>query len=197
METQVFYTLHEKQLAFRLRESVTADPGVEARFRGLLNTTTGAFDYRGTLKKFHNTGPLLKDDPNEPLRLGAGVGVSSANGDAPFLTASARKRVSLLEGPELLLTAKARVDFEPSSGRLARRAGLRLSRRLLNFTQRQDVELTAGLDVDWPGAGGQSGQPGQSGRRGGKPNVLPYISVRENNWGVHLRRGLWFVTYDL
>lgn len=77
--------------------------------------------YRGTLKKFHNTGPLLKDDPTEPLRLGAGVGVASSNGDAPFFTASARKRVALLEGPELLLTAKARADFEPASGRV--RAG--------------------------------------------------------------------------
>jgi hypothetical protein len=43
METQLFYTLEEKQLAFRLRENVTADPNLEARFRGFLNTTTGDF----------------------------------------------------------------------------------------------------------------------------------------------------------
>jgi len=39
----MFYTLKEKQLSFRLRENVTADPNLEARFRGFLNTVTGEF----------------------------------------------------------------------------------------------------------------------------------------------------------
>lgn len=43
METQLYYGLKDKQLSFRLRESVTADPDVEVRFKGLLNTVTGQF----------------------------------------------------------------------------------------------------------------------------------------------------------
>jgi hypothetical protein len=43
METQLFYGLRDKHLSFRLRESVTADPDVEARFKGFLNTVTGEF----------------------------------------------------------------------------------------------------------------------------------------------------------
>lgn len=43
METQLFYGLKDKQLCFRLRESITADPDVEARFKGLLNTNSGEF----------------------------------------------------------------------------------------------------------------------------------------------------------
>lgn len=43
METQLHYDLQQKNLSFRLRENVTADPDLEARFRGLLNTTSGEF----------------------------------------------------------------------------------------------------------------------------------------------------------
>lgn len=76
--------------------------------------------YRGTLKKYYKSGPLVKGagSGTEPLRLGGGIGVSSSNGDLPFVTLSARKRIALLEGDDTLLTAKARVDFEPSGGQV-------------------------------------------------------------------------------
>ncbi|KIY97113.1 hypothetical protein MNEG_10847 [Monoraphidium neglectum] len=156
--------------------------------------------YRGTLKKYYSSGPLVKGEADEPLRIGGGVGVSSATGDLPFLTASARKRVALLEGNDTLLTAKARLDLQPATGKVSRRAGVRVSRRLLNFTQRQDVEVAAGLDLDWPARGRGIGGGGASAGRttgDGKPTVAPYLSVRENNWGLHLRRGRWSLTYDL
>lgn len=44
METQLHYDLQQKHLSFRLKESITADPDVEARFRGLLNTVNGKFE---------------------------------------------------------------------------------------------------------------------------------------------------------
>lgn len=52
----------------------------------------------------------------------------------------------------------------------------------MGFTERQDLELTAGLDVDL-----------------GKAQVesQPFFQVRENNWGVHFRNNNWQVTYDL
>lgn len=34
-----------------------------------------------------------------------------------------------------------------------RRARVAISRRFLNFTERQDLRLMAGLDVDWSGSG--------------------------------------------
>jgi hypothetical protein len=43
MDTQLHYDFQQKHLSFRLRESVTADPDLEARFKGLLNTVTGGF----------------------------------------------------------------------------------------------------------------------------------------------------------
>lgn len=199
METQLHYDLGQKHLSFRLRENVTAEPEVEARFRGLLNTTTGSFQYRGTVKKYLSSGPIVKGEGTEPLRIGGGVGVSSLTSDQPFLTVSARKRIALLDAPDTLLTAKARADWQPSGGQVSRRAGIRVSRRFLNFTQRQDLEVSAGLDVDWPaGAAAGGGGAGAAGRRGGsKPQAVPYLSVRENNWGLHLRRGAWSLTYDL
>jgi len=73
---------------------------------------------------------------------------------------------------------------------MARRAGVRVSQRLLNFTQRQDLELTAGLDVDWPveGRGGVrlGGGGGGGGRRlgGSKPTAVSHKAVVWVGWGV-------------
>jgi hypothetical protein len=75
--------------------------------------------YRGSVKKYYTDGPILKGEPTEPLRLGAGLGVASASGDAPFVTLSARKRLALAEGRDApALTGKARVDFQPGSGKV-------------------------------------------------------------------------------
>ena len=118
METSLLYGLDAKQLTFKMRERVTTDPDVALAFKGFLNTSTGAFEYRGTLKKHLSAGPATKGDASQPLRLGAGVGIASATRDEPFLTLSAEKRLALLEGPDTMLTAKARVDYDPRGGKV-------------------------------------------------------------------------------
>lgn len=52
----------------------------------------------------------------------------------------------------------------------------------MNFTERQDLRLTAGLDLDWAKA---------------KPQPQPFVKLRENNWGLNWRNNRWHVTYDL
>eukprot|EP00882_Tetradesmus_deserticola_P020162 GHRQ01021732.1.p1 GENE.GHRQ01021732.1~~GHRQ01021732.1.p1 ORF type:complete len:185 (+),score=47.82 GHRQ01021732.1:754-1308(+) len=81
---------------------------------------------------------------------------------------------------------------------LVRGARVAVCRRFLDFTAHQDLQLAAGVDVDWPKAaktavGSSSGSSSSS----SKPKADLYLSVRENNWGVHYRRGMWSLTYDL
>lgn len=59
-----------------------------------------------------------QDSLTQPLRLGVGLGVSSANADDPFLTATASKHISLLEGEHTQLTAKARLELDPRSSKV-------------------------------------------------------------------------------
>eukprot|EP00877_Chromochloris_zofingiensis_P011258 jgi/Chrzof1/6386/Cz18g08120.t1 len=80
---------------------------------------------------------------------GAGVAIASTSKEEPFLTVSAKKQIALFDGPDTVLRATANVDFEPRTSKFSRRAGVRISRRFLNFTERQDLQLAAGLDVDW------------------------------------------------
>lgn len=70
METAVHYDLGHKQLCFDMNECVTTDPDIQLQFRGRLNTVNGGFEYRGSLKKFLSTGPVVKDEGTQPLRLG-------------------------------------------------------------------------------------------------------------------------------
>jgi hypothetical protein len=46
---------------------------------------------------------------------------------------------------------------------------VRVSRRFLNFTERQDLQLSAGVDVDWPSAGGGARTTGGAAR---KPHLV-------------------------
>lgn len=193
METALHYDPSGKHLSFLLKEAVSTDPDVAMRFRGKLNTTTGGFDYHATVQKLWGSGPVIKESLTQPLRVGVGLGVSSASGDEPFLTATASKRVSLLEGEHTQLSAKARVEFDPKTSKASRAATVRVSRRFLDFTAHQDLQLTAGLDLEWPKAA--RGAVGS--RRATKVKAEPYVSLRENNWGVHFRRSRWFLTYDL
>lgn len=197
METSVLYGLKQKQLCFVLRENVNTDPDLQLRLRGHLNTVTGDFEYTGSLQKYFRSGPPVKDQGTQPLRIGAGVGISSSNGDEPYLTATAKKQIALTEGTDTLLSAKAVVSYEPRSGKVNRTAGVKLSRQWLNFTEHQDLQISLGLDVDWAGAARQAtGSSSSSKALGGvKPDV--YLSVRENNWRLRLRRKQWQLTYDL
>jgi hypothetical protein len=49
----------------------------------------------------------------QPLRVGFGLGVSSASCEEPFLAASLSKKVSLAEGETTQLSAKARLELDP------------------------------------------------------------------------------------
>jgi hypothetical protein len=60
----------------------------------------------------------LQESLTQPFRLGVGLGVSSSNGDEPFVAATATKKISLLEGEHTQLTAKARMELDPRSGKV-------------------------------------------------------------------------------
>ncbi|KAF6262889.1 hypothetical protein COO60DRAFT_553009 [Scenedesmus sp. NREL 46B-D3] len=195
METALHYDPKQKHLSFLLKEGVTADPDIQMRFRGRLNTDTGDFDYHATAQKFFSSGPVIKESLTQPFRLGVGLGVSSSNSDEPFVAATATKKISLLEGEHTQLTAKARLELDPRSGKMVRGARVAVSRRFLDFTAHQDLQLVAGLDLDWPKAAKTAA--GSNSSSSSKPKADPYLSVRENNWGVHYRRGMWSLTYDL
>jgi hypothetical protein len=60
METALHYDPKQKHLSFLLKESVTADPDIQLRFRGRLNTDAGNFEYHATAQKFFSSGPVIK-----------------------------------------------------------------------------------------------------------------------------------------
>lgn len=60
METAFHYDPKEKHLSFLLRENVTADPDIQMRLRGRLNTATGGLEYHATAQKFLSTGTAIK-----------------------------------------------------------------------------------------------------------------------------------------
>jgi|APGre2960657404_1045060.scaffolds.fasta_scaffold10659_3 hypothetical protein len=185
METSLVFATEAKQLSMRFNQRVRSDFGLELRGWGLLNTGSGAFAYKASLLKTLELGAVSAKAGaagTTPLTLAAGVTLSSASREEPVLCASARKTIALLEGDSTLLTAKALAEYEPSSKRLARRASLRLSRKFLNLTERQDIKITGGVDVDLT-------KP--------SPAPVPYLRVRENNVGVAYKGRRWMVTYDL
>jgi hypothetical protein len=47
---------------------------------------------------------------------------------------------------------------------MSRTAAVRVSRRFLDFTAHQDVQLAVGLDLDWPKAAGSTAGGGSSGK---------------------------------
>ncbi len=116
MDTGLYYELGQKQLSFLLKQRITTDPNVQLRFRGVLNTATGGFDYKGTLQKLFGTE--YKGQATQPLRIGLGAGISAANKDEPFLIATAKKKIALLEGDDTVLSAKAAVEFEPRGSKV-------------------------------------------------------------------------------
>lgn len=193
METSLHYNQKDKHLSFLLKETATGDQDIQLRFRGRLNTNTGGFEYHATAQKFVGSGPVLKESLTQPFRFGVGLGVSSANSDEPFVAATATKKISLLEGDNTQLSAKARLELDPRSQKMTRTAHIAVSRRFLDFTAHQDLQLTAGLDLDWP----KAAKTAVGGSSSSKLKADVHLSLRENNWGVHYRRGQMFLTYDL
>jgi hypothetical protein len=124
-------------------------------------------------------------------RLGRG-GAAGAGAAAAAAAAAPARRPSAVGGAASALAAAL-------GGAPARpRAGFRLTRRFLNFTERQDLELCAGVDLTW-GAGAAVAQSRGLGASllSGPVRAEPLLRVRENNWALTLRRGRWAVTYDL
>lgn len=60
METAFHFDPKQKHLSFLLKENVTADPDIQLRLRGRLNTVTGDMEYHATAQKFVSTGTAVK-----------------------------------------------------------------------------------------------------------------------------------------
>jgi hypothetical protein len=114
METSLHYNPESKELSFRVDERITARPGIELKGRAFLNTNSGAFTWTGSLTKFVSTGTVFKGQGTQPLRIGAGVSLSSSMPE-PLLVASAHKSIELLEGNSTVLTARAELTAVPST----------------------------------------------------------------------------------
>lgn len=190
METQLHYDISgSNQLSFKLRQRIATKLDVELKAKGLFNTVTGKLEYNGTLKKYISMGSKKKSD-STPLRIGLGVSTCSSEGkpEDPQLTISACKQFALLDGPNTLLSARAHIDVDPRQRggtiQMARKATIKASHKALNFTNKQDLKLTVGLDVDWPSTAKE-------------PTADVYVQVRENNWALNYRHKGWSVTYDL
>eukprot|EP00775_Hariotina_reticulata_P003981 gene3981-4234_t len=158
---------------------------------------------------------MTQDSLTQPLRVGVGIGVSNSHNDEPFLAATASKKISLLEGDHTQLSAKARLELEPRSNKMVRTAKVSVSRRFLDFTAHQDLQLSAGLDLDWPrparNAVGGAQSSSSSKVKAVRARLYPVqdatttlallsdisLSLRENNWGIHYQRGQWSLSYDL
>jgi hypothetical protein len=115
METTLQFDPQSKQLSFRLDQKVTADPEIELKGRAFLNTISGDFTYSGTLKKYVTTGTVFKGQGTQPLRLGAGIALSSSKTE-PTIVASAQKSIGLFDGKNsTVLSALAELDVTPST----------------------------------------------------------------------------------
>jgi hypothetical protein len=133
METSLHYSLDSKQLSFKLREIITANLGVELKAHGLFNTVTSTFDYNATLKKKVSTGPAVKGLGNEPLVIAGGLKLNSVSKNDVFLTASAKKKLSLFDGPNTTLSVKAEIDFDPKQSKVRLLVNCCIWRSLLNL----------------------------------------------------------------
>mmetsp|Transcript_3126 Transcript_3126/g.7169 ORF Transcript_3126/g.7169 Transcript_3126/m.7169 type:complete len:190 (-) Transcript_3126:12-581(-) len=189
MDTSFHYDLAEKNLNFKLRERLVARPGIELKGKGLFNTVTGNLSYAGTLRGVLKTRPEVKDEGSLPWKLGGGVHVASSADQpglpVPQLHASVKKVVSLLDGPRTVLSSKAWVNVDPKAQKFtARKGSIKISHKWMGFTQRQDLKLSAGLDVSWP-------------TKANEPTSTPFLQLRENNWALNYRNKHWFCTYDL
>lgn len=188
METSFHYDLSQKALSFKLKEKISAPPGVEIKGRGLFNTVTGQLGYIGTVRATKNIGHEAVNVGNTPLKLSAGVffeGADTKSVPKPLLHFRAKKAISLLDGPRTVASAKAWGNLDPQTAKATtRRATLKLSHKWLGFTRKQDLKIAGGFDLDWPSSSRSA-------------TVAPFIQVRENNWAVNYRRNGWYVTYDL
>lgn len=183
METSFLYDLADKQLCFKLREKLNTRYNIEAKAKGNFNTVDGKLHYRLHAKKLISSGTLLRDAGSTPITLGLGIACISGSKD-PMLALSAQKKIAVLDGPNTLLSAKVEADLDAAGKSVRRQATVKLSHKLPAFNKKQDLKLTAGLDMDWPAGANRPTQ-----------NLL--LQVKENNWALHLRRQRWSVTYDL
>lgn len=97
---------------------------------------------------------------------------------------SAKKNLALLNGPNTQLSAKLEADLDVQGHSVRRQGVIKVSHKVPGFTQKQDLKLAVGVDLDWP-AGAS------------RPVHSLLFQAKENNWGFHLRRKRCSLTYDL
>lgn len=125
----MLYDPARKHLCYKLKEKVSTDFGLELKGAGLLNTTTGDFDYKASLRKCMRLGTEIKGDANKPLTLGVGVMVTSADVQAPVLNATVKKSIAVLEGNHTVLSAKGYGEYDPEAQKITKKkASVRLTR---------------------------------------------------------------------
>ncbi|KAG1678507.1 hypothetical protein FOA52_014540 [Chlamydomonas sp. UWO 241] len=133
--------------------------------------------------KVLTVGPEVKDAGSKPFTLGLGAGLTDGMKE-PFLAVNAKKSLSLLDGPNTVVSAKAEVDVSHTGGETLRSClSLKLSHKVMNFTKRQDLKFTVGCDVE--------------NLSSGAPKATPRLHLHENNWAAHYRWNKLFFTYDL
>eukprot|EP00798_Chlamydomonas_sp_ICE-L_P008733 gene8733-33595_t len=202
METQLHYDISQsKQLSFKLKERITAKPDLEFKVKGLFNSVTGNLDYVGTLKK-NFIGVSDESLGSTPMKIGLGVKTSSViskSSQPVHLTASLHKKYSLLDGPNTILAARAFIDVDPKEPqKLNRQATIKASHQALSFTDKQDLKVAVGMDLDWPSTAQQPTGTLLARLLQNQFKHRPFwFKCVENNWGLHFRRNKWSVTYDM
>eukprot|EP00877_Chromochloris_zofingiensis_P011257 jgi/Chrzof1/6385/Cz18g08110.t1 len=102
--------------------------------------------------------------------------------------------ISLRKQPQVLrrasnldswLSAKSNIQFHPTTSDISATTGLRLKAYRFNITDKQDVRLSLGYDLDL----------NLNGAKGVRSS--PYLKLAENNWAVKLRRGSWSFLYEM
>lgn len=89
METALHYDPSHKHLSFLLKEGVTAEPDIQMRFRGRLNTVTGGFEYHATAQKFISSGPAVKVQQGQQQAAAAAAAAACTHQTATAAAAAA------------------------------------------------------------------------------------------------------------
>lgn len=101
---------------------------------------------------------------------------------AQAVATSASLRLKLCESINLSLST---LPFCIILQAVATSASLRLKLYKYNVTDKQDVKVVLGVDVE------------SSGAKDGKLKRSPYFKIEENAWGLRLEKGAWQCVYQL
>lgn len=183
---------------------------LELKYKGRLNTSTGQFQYVGHVRKniFTNTPSIgrvmgIVQDKSNPVDderfLPAGVGtllfrdwmISPGVGVASDSSRNFHYSLSIRKTPQILkrfdtvdtwLTAKADCEYNPRRSSISTRSGVRLKLYKRLLTDKQDLQVTLGYDVQ---------------SQGGEKKQGPFLKIQENNWTVRWQDKQWQFTYKI